>query len=374
MFFYSTHLRAYLSDVSFLVSLRLKKNNFDVIIIGGGQSGLAVAYYLRRTALSYLILDGESNPGGSWQHHWKSLRLFSPALWSSLPGVIMNGGADYYPGRDEVVAYLRNYEGKYNLPVERPVEVASVLYSNACYQLETSQGSYFAKALVSATGTFRNSFIPRIPGMDLFRGKIIHSSQYWSPETFKGKRVAILGEGNSGAQILAEISRVSDTIWITKRHPTFHPDFVDGRYLFNAASKMYEAKIQGKEYKPPSLASIVMVPSVKDARERGILDNPVRPFERFSPHGLIWPGGHEENVDTVIFCTGFKSSLSHLSALNIFSESGNVNTAETRAMKTKGLWLVGYGNWTGFASATLIGVGRNAKATVEQIKLYLEKK
>jgi putative flavoprotein involved in K+ transport len=173
---------------------------------------------------------------------------------------------------------------------------------------------------------------------------------------------------------LAEISRVSDTMWITKHHPTFHPDFVDGRYLFDVASKMYEAKIRGKEYNYPSLASIVMVPSVKHARERGILDNPVGPFDSFSSHGLIWPGGHEEKVDTIIFCTGFKSSLSHLAALNIFNDSGNVNTAGTRAMATIGLGLVGYGNWTGFASATLIGVGRSAKATVEQIKLYLEKK
>jgi putative flavoprotein involved in K+ transport len=177
----------------------LKKNNFDVIIIGGGQSGLAIGYYLRRTALSYLILDGESNPGGSWQHNWKSLRLFSPALWSSLPGVIMSGGADYYPGRDEVVEYLSDYETKYNLPVERPVEVLSVLKRDNSYQLETSRGSYFAKTLVSATGTFRNPFIPSFPGIDLFRGKIIHSSQYWSPVAFKGKRVAVVGEGNSGA-------------------------------------------------------------------------------------------------------------------------------------------------------------------------------
>lgn len=95
----------------------------DAIIIGAGQSGLALSYYLRRTGLSFVLLDAEVDGGGSWQHHWPSLRLFSPAQWSSLPGVMMSGGPDYYPLRDEAIQYLRNYEQKYKPPVERPVTV-----------------------------------------------------------------------------------------------------------------------------------------------------------------------------------------------------------------------------------------------------------
>jgi putative flavoprotein involved in K+ transport len=69
---------------------------FDVVVIGGSQSGLAGGYYLRRTGLSYVIIDDQNEGGGAWLHTWKSLRLFSPAQWSSLPGMIMAGGADYY--------------------------------------------------------------------------------------------------------------------------------------------------------------------------------------------------------------------------------------------------------------------------------------
>lgn len=347
-------------------------NQFDVIVIGGGQSGLAVGYYLRRTGLSFVILDQENEPGGAWQRMWKSLHLFSPAQWSSLPGIIMNGGADYYPSRNETIEYIKNYEKKYQLPIKRPVRVIDVLKEGEIFTLKTSDGDYNAKAIVSATGSFLSPFFPEIPGAEQFSGQILHSSEYDSPEEFEGKHVAIIGEGNSGAQILAEVSKVAPTIWITQKEPRFLPDHIDGRYLFDAASQMYEAKLQGKAYQPPSLGDIVMVAPVKEARERGVFQRSLRPFQKFSQNGLIWSDGYTEKVDTVIFCTGFKPSVGHLAPLNVVNPDGRVTTEETKATEIEGLWLVGYGNWTGFASATLIGVGRSAKRTVDEIVKHLK--
>lgn len=345
---------------------------FDVIVIGGGQSGLAVGYYLRRAGLSFVILDKEEKSGGSWQHYWNSLRLFSPAQWSSLPGVIMPGGSDYYPSRDEAIQYIKSYEEKYQLPIKRPVKVQAVSKVHDLFQLETSDGLYSSKVVVSAAGSFGNPFAPEFPGREDFQGRIIHSSEYHSSDEFKGKRVAIVGEGNSGAQILAEVSLVADTVWVTQKEPRFLPDHIDGRYLFDAATQMYEAKQQGKSYQPPSLGDIVMVPPVKEARTRGVFQKSFRSFERFTSDGLIWKDGHKENVDAVIFCTGFKTSLNHLSTLNVITNDGRVSTDETKATTMNGLWMVGCGNWTGFASATLIGVGRSAKKTVDEIKAFLE--
>jgi len=346
------------------------KQRFDVIVIGGGQSGLAVGYYLRRSGVSFIILDREQEPGGSWQHYWKSLRLFSPAQWSSLPGVIMNGGSDYYPTRDETIEYIKHYEAKYQLPVKRPVEVIAVNKSEEEFILETSAGLYSAKAMVCATGCFANPYIPDYAGIEKFQGRILHSADYVSPKEFRNKRVLIVGEGNSGAQILAEVSMEADTIWITQKEPHFLPDHVDGRFLFDAASQMYEAKMQGKTYKSPTLVDVVMVASVKDARERGVLKS-YPPFEKFNVHGIVWHDGREEKVDTVIFCTGFRPSLKYLTSLGIIKADGRVATEETKAIDMDGLWLVGFGDWTGFASATLIGVGRCAKKTVEQLVAYL---
>ena len=346
--------------------------NFDVIIIGGGQSGLAVGYYLRRTGLSYIILDNSEVPGGAWVHTWKSLRLFSPAQWSSLPGVLMAGGSNYYPTRDEAIDYLNAYEIKYKLPVRRKVEVVNVIRAEDGYLLETSAGQFLCITVVSATGSFRQPYLPAIDGMEQFAGEVIHSSQYRSPEGFKGQKVAVVGEGNSGAQILAEVSGITDTLWVTLKDPTFLPDHIDGRYLFDAATQMYEAQKAGRTYTPPSLGDIVMVDPVKDARSRGVLKS-VRPFDHFTRDTIVWTGKHEERVGAVIFCTGFRPALKHLSNLGIVNSDGKVSTAGTKAKQVDGLWLVGYGNWTGFASATLIGVGRSAKKTVEEILEYTGK-
>ena len=343
-----------------------------MIIIGGGQSGLAVGYYLRRTGLSYIILDYGDAPGGAWVHTWKSLRLFSPAQWSSLPGVLMAGGSNYYPTRDEAIDYLNAYEIKYKLPVRRKVEVVNVTRAEDGYLLETSAGQFSCRTVVSATGSFRQPYLPAIDGMEQFAGEVIHSSQYHSPEGFKGQKVAVVGEGNSGAQILAEVSGITDTLWVTLKDPTFLPDHIDGRYLFDAATQMYEAQKAGRTYTPPSLGDIVMVDPVKDARSRGVLKS-VRPFDHFTRDTIVWTGKHEERVGAVIFCTGFRPALKHLSNLGIVNSDGKVSTAGTKAKQVDGLWLVGYGNWTGFASATLIGVGRSAKKTVEEILEYTGK-
>lgn len=345
---------------------------YDVIVIGGGQSALAVGYYLRRTELKYLILDKETQAGGSWQHYWKSLRLFSPAAFSSLPGTLMPGGADYYPSRDETLDYLRSYEEKYKLNVQRPVEVEEVYRERGLYRLVTSQGTFWTRTVVSATGSFAKPFIPEIPGTNIFKGEVLHSAYYQSPEPFREKKVIIVGEGNSGAQILAEVSKYADTTWLTAKVPSFLPDEVDGRVLFDQASAMYAAKKQGKDYKPPSLGDIVMVPPVREARERGVLK--AKPaIEHFEKEGVVLKNGEFVAADVVIFCTGFRPALDHLRLLNILEKDGRIQTRHTKAEKIEGLWLVGYGSWTGFASATLIGVGRSARQTVEEIRQYLDK-
>jgi thioredoxin reductase len=348
----------------------LKK--YDVIVIGGGQSGLAMGYYLRRSDLSYVILDNQKEGGGAWLHTWKSLRLFSPAQWSSLPGMIMTGGSDYYPTRDEAIKYLTRYETKYNLPIKRPVEVFNVIKVNNEFQLHTSNGPLISTAVVSATGTFNNPFAVAFKGSENFKGQILHSSQYESPALYENKRVAIVGEGNSGAQILAEVSKVTDTIWITQKEPRFLPDHVDGRFLFDAATQIYEAQKAGKQYQPLSLGDIVMVDSVKEARTRKVFKS-FRPFNHFTDDSIVWSTGHKEKIDIVILCTGYNPVLNHLKGLNILEGDGKTETIGSMSRKISGLWLVGYGNWTGFASATLIGVGRSAKKTVEEIQEYLEK-
>jgi cation diffusion facilitator CzcD-associated flavoprotein CzcO len=342
----------------------------DVVVIGGGQSGLATGYYLRRTGLEFVILDAEPGPGGAWRHGWESLHLFSPARWSSLPGWIMQGGPDWYPGRDDFLTYMDQYERRYQLPIERPVTVIGVYRDGGRLRVESDHGVWLARAVVSATGTWGAPIVPYYPAQAVFRGEQIHSAEYTSPLPFVGKRVLVIGGGNSGAQIVADLADYAEVTWVTRREPTFLPDDVDGRDLFDIATARYLARQEGQESDGEGtrqlLGDIVAVPPVRAARDRGKLVSR-RPFTRFTPDGVVWPDGCDEHVDAVIWCTGFRYTLDVLQPLGVITEEGIVEVDGTRSVREPRLWLVGYGEWTGDASATIIGVGRTARQTVREI-------
>ena len=338
-----------------------------MVVVGGGQAALATGFYLRRSALSHVLLDDQEGPGGAWRHAWRSLRLFSPARWSSLPGWLMPPGDDESPTRDEVVTYLAAYERRYELPVARPVRVRAVRRSGDRLAVESDAGAWLARVVVSATGSWSNPVVPDVPGRGSYRGIELHSAQYRSPEPFAGLRVVVVGGGNSGAQIVAELSEVARVTWATLEPPRFLPDFVDGRYLFEQATERYRAIQKGRTPEPPrSLGDVVVVPAVRAARQRGALVA-VPTFISFTAGGVVWPDGHETAVDAVVWATGFRPALVHLAPLGVVDAAGRVAVRGTRSVLEPRLWLVGYGEWTGVASATLIGVGRSARATVDEI-------
>lgn len=346
----------------------------DVIIVGGGQSGLACGYYLRRNKVNFLLLDKEEKCGGAWLHAWDSLTLFSPAEHSSLPGWLMPKSKNLFPLKQEVIDYLCQYEKRYDLPIERSVTVESVLLENKIFKIQTNKGMYYSKVVIAATGTWNNPFIPEIAGIDLFKGIQIHSAQYKNSESFKNLKVLVVGEGNSGAQIIAEVSKVTNVKWSTSKPPQYLPDEVDGFYLFNVATAKYNAEKEGKPFNAANynLGTIVMVPPVKEARSRGVLLSSGG-IKSIYKEGVIWIDGTKEDFDAIIWCTGFGYATSFLKNSVSADNRGIVKTEQSKATEVDGLWLAGYGSWTGYASATLIGINRNAKQTCSEILTYLQK-
>ncbi len=344
---------------------------FDVIVIGGGQAGLAVGYYLRRAKLDFIILDNQSQSGGAWQHTWPSLRLFSPAGISSLPGRLMPASKKgQYPHRDEVLRYFADYEQHYQLPIYRPYRVTKVQRDNEHNGLRVTDGTltWLARSVVSATGTWSHSVIPTLEGQELYRGEQCHSAHYAGIEAYKGKRVLVVGGGNSGAQIYAELVEVTNASWVTREPPLFLADDVDGHVLFERAT----ARITGNSEDAPSggIGDIVMVPPVRVARDKGLLKS-IPMFERFTKHGVVWRDGSEEQIDAVIWCTGFRPELSHLAELNVLEADGKVRVKQGQSVKEPRLWLFGYGDWASPGSATLIGSGRSARENVAVLIDYL---
>lgn len=348
----------------------------DVVVVGGGQAGLAAGYFLRRSGLSFVMLDDGAAPGGAWRHGWDSLTLFSPAEINSLPGWPMPAGSGAaYPTRDEVIAYLAAYESRYALPVRRPVQVAAVQATEAGLRVEARDGStWLARAVISATGSWSQPFIPDIPGREDFAGRQIHSARYRRPEDFAGLSVLVVGGGNSGAQILAELSRhAARTLWVTEREPAFLPEDVDGRVLFARATARWQAERAGRPAPAPQggFGDIVMVPPVREARARGVL-SAVRPFARLEADAAVWPDGRRFVAQAIIWCTGFRPALDHLRALGVVEPDGRVRVGPAgRSLLEPRLWLLGYGEWTGYASATLAGITRAAREAVAGVTAML---
>ncbi|MBT2476831.1 ArsO family NAD(P)H-dependent flavin-containing monooxygenase [Streptomyces sp. ISL-94] len=346
----------------------------DVVVIGGGQSGLAAGYHLRRLGLGYVILDAQTEPGGAWQHAWDSLHLFSPAAYSSLPGRLMPvQEGEVYPDAGHVVSYLADYEKRYELPVHRGVRAEGVHRDGEFLRVATDDGTWRARAVISATGTWWRPFIPAIPGRADFTGIQLHTANYRSPRAFTGRRVIVVGGGNSGAQIAADLAHTADLTWVTQREARFLPDDIDGRALFDHATARRRALDEGRTDTDgvASLGDIVAVPPVREARDAGLLKaEPM--FDRLTPGGVEWTDGTRAEADAIIWCTGFRPALSHLAPLGLRGVRGHIPTEGTRAVDEPRLHLLGYGDWTGPASATLIGAGRPAREAAREIAAFLK--
>ncbi|MGW7346789.1 ArsO family NAD(P)H-dependent flavin-containing monooxygenase [Streptomyces sp. NPDC054854] len=343
--------------------------NVDVVVIGGGQSGLAAGYHLRRLGIEHVTLDAQTGPGGAWQHTWDSLHLFSPTAYSSLPGRFMPAQeGEVYPDAAHVVSYLADYEKRYGLPVQRGVWVDAVHRDGPFLQVETDCGPWQARAVISATGTWTRPFLPAVAGRREYTGRQLHTVQYRSPAEFAGQRVIVVGGGNSGAQIAADLAGTAELTWVTQRPPRYLADDIDGRALFDAATARRQALNAGRTDTGgvASLGDIVAVPPVRVARDAGLLR--AKPmFARLTETGAEWADGTVAEADAVIWCTGFRPALAHFASMRLRGTRGHIATVGTRAVDEPRLHLLGYGDWTGPASATLIGVGRTARDAARDI-------
>ncbi|MEV2255981.1 ArsO family NAD(P)H-dependent flavin-containing monooxygenase [Streptomyces sp. NPDC050147] len=346
----------------------------DVVVIGGGQAGLAAGYHLRREKLDFVILDAQNDPGGAWRHTWDSLHLFSPAAFSSLPGRLMPAqSGEEYPDAGHVVDYLADYEQRYGLPVLRPVRVDAVRPEGGRLRVEADAGVWSARAVISATGTWWRPFWPAVAGREVFTGRQLHTTGYRRPADFAGQRVIVVGGGNSGAQIAADLALAdAELTWVTQRPARFLADDIDGRALFDAATARRRALDAGAADTGgvASLGDIVAVSPVRAARDAGLLKaQPM--FQRLTSGGVEWADGTTALADTVIWCTGFRPALSHLAPLGLRGARGHIVTEGTRAVGEPRVHLLGYGDWIGPASATLIGVGRTAREMARDVALLL---
>ncbi|MEH6995912.1 NAD(P)/FAD-dependent oxidoreductase [Neobacillus drentensis] len=205
---------------------------YNVAVIGAGQAGLAMGYYLKQTRLSFVILDKGSEIGESWKERYDSLKLFTPRSYSSLPGLSLEGEQNIYPTKNEISDYLIHYTNTFSLPIQLNTTITKLAKVDERFKLSTNQGEYQSKNVIIATGPFQQPYIPNFSKH--LSGEVLqlHSSEYKnSSQLIKGTTV-IVGGGNSGAQIAVELSHEGEVFLSVGHRMTFLPQDIGNKSIF----------------------------------------------------------------------------------------------------------------------------------------------
>jgi putative flavoprotein involved in K+ transport len=354
-------------------SPRIGLGVLDALVVGAGQAGLAAGYHLKRVGLSFEILEARGVPGGSWPGYYDSLTLFSPARYSGLPGMPFPDSPDRYPARDEVVGYLRGYAEAFGLPVLAGKRVLRAEHdAGAGFRLLTDDGGeHRARTLIAATGSFARPHCPRFAGQEAFRGKILHTAAYRNPGPFRGKRVVVVGAGNSAVQIAHELAEVAETTLATRTPIRFMPQVVLGRDLhFWLSVSGLDRLPLGRLFDVSEPAGVVDDGTYAAAVRSGRPDRQ-RVFSRFTESGVVWDDGREEQVDAVLLATGYGPNLGYLEPLGALRADGRPDQRGGVSRAVPGLYFVGLPFQTSFASATLRGVGFDAELVVARARRHV---
>jgi len=382
-----------------------------VVVIGAGQAGLSVAYYLRRFELAagqdFVMLDRAPGPGGAWQHRWSSLKLGTAHKVNDLPGMADLGlsfdTADRTaPAKDVVADYYGRFEQHYDLQVRRPMNVRSVSNDGAdllvryedlspqpieelkvrglfgrrrrTFEAKTApavpQHELATQFLVNATGTWGSPFVPFYPGMGEFAGRHVHTSDFTDAEDFRDQHVVVVGGGTSAIGFMLELEDVAAGLTWVSRRPI---DWIDRQELdlegASAAVAMQdEAARSGRAL--PSIVSGTGVPKsrrIAAGIERGLLV--ARPmFDRIEADRVVWDGEQQGSAraDAIIWATGFRPELRHLSPLKLREKAGGVTVGQGAAWNDPRVFLAGYG-----PQASTIGASRAGRMIARQIMAML---
>src|SRR5262245_46624528 len=187
------------------------RQHVETLVIGGGQAGLTVGYYLARHGIPFVILDAHERIGDSWRLRWDSLRLFTPARYDGLPGMRFPAGGGEFPTKDEMANYLESYAKRFSLPVRTGMRVNGLARENDRFVVTAGTKRFEADNVVVAMANFQTPQVPSFASSLDASILQMHSLDYRNPAQLKDGRVLVVGAGNSAADIAIEVARTHYT-------------------------------------------------------------------------------------------------------------------------------------------------------------------
>jgi putative flavoprotein involved in K+ transport len=364
----------------------------DVIVVGGGASGLAVAATLKRRGREPVVLEGGDTVGGSWAQRYERLCLHTVRRFSGLPFYPIPRSYPRYVPKNMYARYLEEYANRMGLSIRLEQRVEQIRRESRSWLVETARESWAARAVIVATGRHNVPRLPQWAGMNEFGGRILHSQQYASGREFAGKRALVIGIGNSGAEIAADLVEqgatgiavaVRTTPPITSREiagipvqllgillAPFPPRVVDrlGALLRRLGNGDLSTHGLGKEGWGPFTARrppVIDVGFLEQLKSRRI---DVRgDVLRFTSTGVVFVDGVEEEFDVVVAATGFTSGLDQIvAAPGSLDERGYPHADGAYP----GLYFAGYSETP---RGQLFESSRGARKLAATVDAYLER-
>lgn len=345
-------------------------DRYDVIIIGAGQAGLALGYFLQQAQKKFLLITKDAQAGEVWRLRYDSLTLFTTREYSQLPGLKLSGDRNGFPTKDEIAQYLLEYVEKFNLPIRFNTTVLSLAKDNGVYSVVTDKGKLEAKQIVVAAGPFQQPNVPSFSqnlSADVFQ---LHSSQYKNPAQLQDGPVLVAGGGNSGAQIAVELADEGQHVYFSTGHKLrFAPLTLLGRsvfwwldrlgVLFADASSLHGRwlKKKGDPIFGMELKRRIQQEKVKlKPRTMAAEGNTVR----FSDNSII-------QVKNIIWATGFRADFSWIKVSGVIDEHTGLPLHDRGVTSQKGLYFIGLPWQSSRGSALITGVGRDAEYLLRYI-------
>ena len=327
-------------------------DRFEVSVIGGGQAGLAMGYFLTKQGRHFTILEASDSIGAAWRNRWDSLVLFTPRRYDSLPGLQFAGDPDGYPGRDEVIDYLESYASTFELPVQLNSAVQSVATSDDGYILDLGARALRADQVVVATGPFQ---VPSVPpfAADLASDVAqMHSTGYRRPSDVPEGTVVVVGGGNTGFQIAKELSSTHAVHLAIGSRQTPLPQRLLGRDLFWWLTKtgLIEKTVSSRIGRRARDRDTLIGSSTRDVKRHGV--EVKSRVVGVSGGAVTFEDGRELNVDAVIWATGYRSDYSWID-LPVFDQSGDV-LHRRGVTDVPGLYFLGL-TWQHTRGSALLG-------------------
>jgi putative flavoprotein involved in K+ transport len=340
----------------------------EVVVVGGGQAGLAIGHYLAQQGRDFTILEAAGEPAAAWRERWDSLKLFTPARYDALPGLAFPGDPDRYPRGHEVAAYLTDYARHFDLPVEVDSRVRSIRKTGAGYLVELDDRTYEAGQVVVATGPFQVPFVPALAERLDAQVVQLHSSAYRSPEGIPEGRVIVVGGGNTGFQIAEELSGSHEVHLSIGSRQMPLPQRILGRDLFwyLEATGLIRKTTESRIGRRMEGRDTLIGSTPRSLRRRGV-----------ELHGravdaagstLTFSTGTRLDAHAVVWATGFTVDHSWIDA-PIFDESGRLNH-QRGVTPSPGLYFLGL-SWQHTRGSALLGwVKDDAQHIANQIGAF----